>query len=123
MSIVDITRTIKNMKHIWRKFNMELNNVTEKLEKISKNYADEFNINRDTDWFIFKLQEELGELTQKYLMLSGRGRKKGKKEEEIKKEYDEEVADVLCHTLLLIKHTDVDIEKAINEKWLWRLDK
>jgi hypothetical protein len=41
-----------------------------------------FNITRDSDWFLFKLQEELGELTQKYLMLTKRGRQKGLSEEE-----------------------------------------
>jgi len=47
---------------------MDINKLAKKVEEVSKSYSKEFGINRDNDWFIFKIQEELGELTQKYLM-------------------------------------------------------
>lgn len=97
---------------------MELINLIEDLEKVSVQYSNLFNIERDNDWFVFKIQEELGELVQKYLMLSNRARQKGKTLEEIREEFEIEVSDVLCHVLLLVKHMDIDIESVIEKKWL-----
>jgi len=55
---------------------MNIKQFIDKTEQVSSIYAKNHGINRDKDWFIFKLQEELGELTQKYLMMTGRARKK-----------------------------------------------
>ena len=63
---------------------MELNELTKKVEQVSSSYANEFNFNRDNDWFMFKLQEEIGELTQKYLMMTSRGRQKGLSKDQIR---------------------------------------
>lgn len=102
---------------------MNLHELIEKIEKVSKNYAEQFEINRDSDWFMFKLQEEIGELTQAYLMYSGRAREKGMSKKELKKAFESEVADVLCHILLLAQHNNISLEKRIHEKWLVRLKK
>jgi NTP pyrophosphatase (non-canonical NTP hydrolase) len=96
---------------------MEIVNLIDKLEKVSEQYANKFSIQRDNDWFVFKVQEELGEAVQKYLMLSNRARQKGKTPEEIREEFEAEVSDVLCHVLLLVKHMDIDIERVIEKKW------
>jgi NTP pyrophosphatase (non-canonical NTP hydrolase) len=64
-----------------------------------------------------KLQEELGELTQSYLMMIGQARKKEKSEDEIAKEFRKEVADVFSHVLLLAAHHKIDLEKEVEEKW------
>lgn len=92
--------------------------LTEEVEDISRIYSKKFGISRDLDWFVLKLQEELGELIQSYLMMKGKARSKGKSPEEIKEDFDKEVADVLCHALLLSKHADVDLESTIKKKWL-----
>jgi NTP pyrophosphatase (non-canonical NTP hydrolase) len=96
---------------------MDINKLAKKVEEVSKSYSEKFGINRDNDWFIFKIQEELGELTQKYLMLTKRGRQKGFSEEEIRKQFELEIADVICCTLLFANHNNVDIMKNIEEKW------
>jgi NTP pyrophosphatase (non-canonical NTP hydrolase) len=96
---------------------MDINQLAKKVEEVSKSYAEEFGINRDSDWFIFKIQEELGELTQKYLMLTKRGRQKGFSEEEIRQQFEREIADVICCTLLFANNNNVDIMKNIEEKW------
>ena len=44
--------------------------------RISDIYAREHAIDRDRDWALLKLQEELGELTKEHLNLSGRARGK-----------------------------------------------
>ncbi|MGB4966117.1 MAG: pyrophosphatase [Microgenomates group bacterium] len=97
---------------------MDLKILTERIEAVSQSYTDKFDIKRDSDWFVFKLQEELGELTQSYLMLSQRARKKGKSTDLITKEFQDEIADVFGHILLLANHYNIDIEKAVNDKWL-----
>jgi NTP pyrophosphatase (non-canonical NTP hydrolase) len=43
---------------------MDIKQLSEEVERISQSYADKFNIERDATWFILKLQEEVGELTQ-----------------------------------------------------------
>lgn len=97
---------------------MDLKQLSREVEQVSQIYAEKFNIERDDTWFILKLQEEVGELVQSYLMLVGKTRTKGKSLEEIHAEFNKEVADVFCQVLLLAGFYDVDIEKEIQEKWL-----
>ncbi|MEU4603142.1 hypothetical protein AB0F43_09205 [Kribbella sp. NPDC023972] len=56
---------------------MELGELAERLEKISARYEERVGFARNADWFLLKLQEEVGELTQAYLQHTGRGRSKG----------------------------------------------
>ena len=97
---------------------MELKALTEKIETVSKNYARKFHIRRDGNWYVLKLQEEMGELIQSYLIAAGRGRQKNRRLASHKKNFEEEVADVFCHVLLLAKHKRINLEKAIGKKWL-----
>lgn len=100
---------------------MNIKDLTKEVEDISKIYSKKFNINRDGDRFILKLQEELGELIQSYLMMIRQGRNKGKSEEEIKDNFRKEVADVFSHVLLLAKFYKIDLEKEVAKKWLkWK---
>lgn len=100
---------------------MNLKLLTEKLEEVSQIYTKEFEIERDSDWFVFKLQEELGELIQAYLMMIGQARRKGRSTHEIREEFEAETADVFAHVLILAKHFNVDLEKAVEKKWMkWR---
>ena len=100
---------------------MDVKQLAEEVEQVSQIYAEKFNIERDATWFVLKLQEEVGELVQSYLMLSGKARTKGKSSEEIQSEFSKEVADVFCQTLLLARFYDVDVEQEIEEKWLrWK---
>ncbi len=97
---------------------MDVKQLSAEVEHVSQIYAAKFNIERDATWFVLKLQEEVGELIQSYLMLAGKARAKGKSPEEIQSEFHKEVADVFCQTLLLARFYDVDLEKEIEEKWL-----
>ena len=97
---------------------MDMKQLSEEVEQVSQIYAEKYNIERDATWFVLKLQEEVGELIQSYLMLSGKARTKGKSSEEIRSELSKEVADVFCQTLLLAKFYEIDVEKEIEEKWL-----
>ncbi len=100
---------------------MDIKQLSEEVEHISQIYAEKYAIERDATWFILKLQEEVGELIQSYLMLSGKARAKGKSAEEIQAEFHKEVADVFCQTLLLARFYGIDLEKEVEDKWLqWK---
>ena len=47
---------------------MDITELTNAVEQISRGYAAAFGIVRDDNWFVLKLQEEVGELTQAHLM-------------------------------------------------------
>jgi NTP pyrophosphatase (non-canonical NTP hydrolase) len=97
---------------------MDVKQLSEEVEHVSQIYAETFHIERDATWFVLKLQEEVGELIQSYLMLIGKARAKEKTSEEIQAEFHKEVADVFCQTLLLARFYGIDLEKEIAEKWL-----
>lgn len=100
---------------------MNIKDLTQEVEKISQIYSKRFKIERDGNWFILKLQEELGELIQSYLMMIRKGRNKGKSAVEIKDNFRKEVADVFSHVLILAKFYNIDLEKEVEEKWLkWK---
>ena len=81
--------------------------------KISDIYAAEHAIDRDRDWALLKLQEELGELTAEHLRLSGRAR--GAPDETA---LGDEAADVLGMLLIYCARAGIDLETAMQRKWL-----
>ncbi len=98
-----------------------LEQLTQKVAKVSDTYARRCD-SRDDDWYALKLAEELGELNAEYLKLSGRGRKKGKSESEVRTDLGHECADVLAHLLLFAKNNNIDLEKELHDKWFVYLD-
>lgn len=96
---------------------MTLGEMAARIEEVATRYAREINITRDDDWYVFKLQEELGELTQKFLMMSGRARQKGYSTDEIRRQFEDEVADTFSLVILLAEHFGVDLEQAVDRKW------
>jgi NTP pyrophosphatase (non-canonical NTP hydrolase) len=44
------------------------------FDHASKIYAEKHGIDRDPDWFVLKMQEEMGELTQAWNRRTGRAR-------------------------------------------------
>jgi NTP pyrophosphatase (non-canonical NTP hydrolase) len=99
---------------------VEIRELSERVEKLSAKYGDYPGIERDGDWFLLKFQEEVGELTQAYLQVTGRARTKGLSAEEIRDGFQLEFADVFCQLLLLARHFDVDVPREIERKWLSR---
>lgn len=92
---------------------MNLRYLLESTTKISDIYAREHSIDRDRDWALLKLQEELGELTKEHLNLSGRAR--GRPDAEA---LADEAADVLGMLLIYCERAGIDIEAAMQRKWL-----
>jgi ATP-dependent Lon protease len=69
------------------------------------------------------IQEELGELVQAHLRLTGRGRTKGASPAELEAARADEAADLICMALLYCRHFGIDPDAAIQRKWLSWLDK
>ncbi|SDI56638.1 pyrophosphatase [Nonomuraea jiangxiensis] len=97
---------------------MDLRELAAEIEPTSSRYAQQLGIERDDTWFLLKLQEELGELTQAFLMRTGRARTKGQTAEELDLNFRSELADVLCHVVLMAHHHGVDLQTEIERKWL-----
>jgi NTP pyrophosphatase (non-canonical NTP hydrolase) len=95
--------------------------LTEKVAKVSDVYAAEYNIDRSGDWHLLKLQEEMGELTQAYLTVTGRTRRPAG--DEARTALTRELADVQCMLLLLARDEGIDMDQAVQEKWLSWLEK
>lgn len=93
----------------------DLEAFTDRLTAISDRYGRVYGVERSGDWHLLKLQEEMGELTQSYLALTGRSRRP---QAEAHHEVAMEMADVLCMLLLMARDTGVDLNAAITEKWL-----
>jgi NTP pyrophosphatase (non-canonical NTP hydrolase) len=102
---------------------MSLKSVTEPVQAVSDLYAQRCGIERDDDWFLLKIQEELGELVQAHLKLTSRGRTKGASPQELEAARADEAADLICQVLLYCRHFGIDPDAAIQRKWLTWLDK
>jgi NTP pyrophosphatase (non-canonical NTP hydrolase) len=96
----------------------QLEELTKKVDLVMKVYQKDFpEIKMDRDYFAFKISEELGECLQAYLMLTNRGRQKGKTKEEIKDNFADEIADVFGRLLLFAKNENIDLADALDKKW------
>ena len=97
---------------------MNLRQLEQELEDVSERYAETNGIERDSNWYTLRLHEEVGELTQAYLMKMGQARSKSLSQVQIEENFKAEIADVFAHVLLLARHHGVDIEGAVEDKWL-----
>jgi len=88
-----------------------------RFEQASQKYAADNGISRTTEWFVLKMQEELGELTQLWMKWAGHGRRKGRSEEDLHHDMSDEAADLLGHVLLFAHQNGIDLEAAIKRKW------
>ncbi len=96
-----------------------LDELAADLKRVSDIYADRNDVRRDDDWHALKLQEELGELIAEFLRLTGRGRERPGTDTQAA--MADEAADVLAHLLLFCAQNKVDLEAALERKWLKHL--
>ena len=92
---------------------MNIKDLQDAVLRISDIYAREHSIDRDRDWALLKLQEELGELTQEHLRLTSRARGVANPQAQA-----DEAADVLGMLLIYCHRANIDIEDAMQRKWL-----
>jgi NTP pyrophosphatase (non-canonical NTP hydrolase) len=87
--------------------------------KVAELYGERFGVTIDQDFALLKLYEEVGEYAQAVLV----HRKKSKPEKHIsenesKKLIANELADIIGLAVMNANLFDIDLEKAIKEKWL-----
>jgi NTP pyrophosphatase (non-canonical NTP hydrolase) len=92
---------------------MKIADLKTDVLRISDIYAREHAIDRDRDWALLKLQEERGELTKEHLNLTGRAR--GAPDVTA---LGDEAADGLGMLLIYCDHAGIDLEAAMQRKWL-----
>ena len=97
--------------------NRSLVELTELVADVSDTYASRNDIARDDDWYLLKVQEELGELTAEYLKTTGRGRLKGADGASLRQALEDETADVLAMLLLFARNNRIDLDAALERKW------
>jgi NTP pyrophosphatase (non-canonical NTP hydrolase) len=100
---------------------MQIDELSDEVESVSAFYAERHDIDRTDDWFVLKLNEEVGELTQAYLARAGQARDKGRTAVELEEDFRSELADVLAQVLLIARRFDVDLPDEVTKKWLvWK---
>jgi NTP pyrophosphatase (non-canonical NTP hydrolase) len=103
---------------------MNLEQLGSEVEAVSRIYASRHGIERSPEWLVLKLHEEVGELTQAFLMKTGQARAKGQSESELDASLEAELADVLAQALLIGQHFGIDVQQAVERKWLvWNPDR
>lgn len=101
--------------------NDKISELTKIASSVIDSYGEKFDVEVTSEWMVMKLQEELGELVHDFLVVHGQNRK-NLPADEAHKALADELADVLCFTLLVAQDHDVDIAKAVHDKWLPYLD-
>jgi NTP pyrophosphatase (non-canonical NTP hydrolase) len=100
---------------------LDLKGLQDSVLQISDIYAREHGIDRDKaasgDWALLKVQEELGELVAEHLRTTGRARGAADHAK-----LGDEAADVLGMLLIYCRAADIDIEAAMQRKWLHWLE-
>lgn len=100
----------------------EFSEVTKKAKRVMEMYKEEYpDVEVDRNYYPFKVTEEWGECLQAFLMLTDRGRQKGKSKEEIKDMFSDEIADVFGFLLLFADAEGIDPAQALEKKWFKRL--
>ena len=98
-----------------------LDDLAGKIVRVSDIYAAHFDIDRSGDWPLLKLQEEVGELTQAYLTTTGRTRRPA--DDQARKQLALEMADTLGMLLIMAKAEGIDMDAAMQDKWLHWLER
>ena len=100
---------------------MDFKDIQEGVMKTALSYGKEYNITIDEDFALLKLYEEVGELSQAVLIHRKKSRpEKYVSEEKSKEELSKELADVLGMVIVNAHLMNVDLEVALNKKWLNR---
>ncbi|PIR75612.1 MAG: hypothetical protein CO030_00575 [Candidatus Magasanikbacteria bacterium CG_4_9_14_0_2_um_filter_42_11] len=98
---------------------MQFSELQEKMINNAMNYGKRHNIEIDEDFALLKLYEEVGELTQAVLIHRKKSRpSKFVSAEESKKELGKELADVVGMAILNAHLLGIDLEDAIDKKWI-----
>ena len=100
---------------------MQFKELQDKLVQNLIKYGKKHKIEIDEDFALFKLFEEVGELSQAILIDRKKSRPiKHVSKEESKKQVADELADVFGMTVVVAHLMDIDLEDALDKKWINR---
>ncbi len=100
---------------------MEFKEVEQRVIKVMSDYSGRHDLTIDKDFAVIKLFEEVGEYAQAVLIHQKKCRKqKLVPEKESKAELAKELADVVGLAMVNANLFDIDLEDAINKKWVKR---
>jgi len=98
---------------------MDFQELQKKLINNAINYGKKYNVKIDEDFALLKLYEEVGEFAQAVLVHRKKCRpEKYMPEEKSKEELGKELADVFGMVIVNAYLLGIDLEKAIDEKWI-----
>lgn len=97
--------------------------LSDRIGQVGELYARVHGIERNADWYLLKLTEELGELTAEHLLLAGRAKPNSDGSGGTREALESEAADLFGQFILYCRANQIDIEAAIERKWLRHLDK
>lgn len=86
--------------------------MAQMVGRVNDRYCETHGIQPSSDWYVLKLQEEVGEVAAAHLAAQGWHRHDGGIGD-----VGRELADVVCFSLLIARDRGIDIEGAIREKW------
>jgi NTP pyrophosphatase (non-canonical NTP hydrolase) len=95
---------------------MDIQEAAVRLEQLSKQYTNRYNIDRTPQWILLKLTEEVGELMQAYLKVSKQTRHAADQTFD-RQVLEDEMADVLGMTLIVAREFNLNIEAGLERKW------
>lgn len=98
---------------------MDFNEVKQKVIDNALSYGKKYNVKIDLDFALIKLYEEVGEFSQAVLIHRKKSRpEKFVDEKTSKNEMAKELADIVGMAMVNAYLLDIDLEKAIDEKWI-----
>ena len=96
--------------------------LSDRIGQVGELYARVNNIARSADWYLLRLTEELGELTAEHLLIDGRARPNADGSGGTREALENEAADLFGQFVLYLRANNIDVEAAIERKWLRHLD-
>ena len=98
---------------------MEIKELQEKVTKIFLSNLDRDKIDNSDNYLILKINEELGEFVQSYIIHKKMCRpEKYLPDEESKREMAKELSDVLGLVFVIATQFNIDVEEALVKKWV-----
>ena len=98
---------------------MDFKDLEPKVEQNALSYGKKYNIKIDEDFALFKLYEEVGELAQAILIHRKKSRPEKHLSKKLSKEHlAEELADIVGMAIVNAHLVDIDLEEAIDKKWI-----
>ena len=98
---------------------MEFKTLQDKIIENAIAYGEKYNVTIDEDFALLKLYEEVGEFSQAVLIHRKKSRPEKHVAEEVsKKELAKELADVVGMAIVNAHLLGIDLENAIDKKWI-----